>query len=173
MQHPVHLLQLQWVSDSGKVLAPFRVPGTSAVISFTTFNLCAKMLANVTQVIIEYEERVRRMQVVPMFPHERSMLRSDGAPNRAFFYRQFSDHAMAIEFLKYIGLIRRTMQCYSCGRDMTCSERPDMQEGFHWRCQRTVAGARCNMWSDPRIASTNMAASASHPRQRYFRDELV
>jgi hypothetical protein len=102
------------------------------------------MVVNITQVINEYEEGVRRMQVVPMFSHERRMLGSDGAPNRAFFYRQFNDHAISIEFLKDIDLIRRTMQCYSCGRDMTWSERPNIHEGFHWRYQRRVAGARCN-----------------------------
>jgi hypothetical protein len=100
MQHAVHLLQLQRESDIGKVLASFPVPGTSAEKSFTTFNLCAKIVANITQIINEYEERVRRMQVVPVFPHERLMQRSDGAPNRAFFYRLFNDHAMVIEFLK-------------------------------------------------------------------------
>jgi hypothetical protein len=39
---------------------------------------------NISNVMNEYEERVRRMQVVPLFSHERRMLRSDGAPNRAF-----------------------------------------------------------------------------------------
>jgi hypothetical protein len=40
-------------SNNGKVLASFPVPGTSAVISITTFNLCTKMVANITQVINE------------------------------------------------------------------------------------------------------------------------
>jgi hypothetical protein len=36
---------------------------------------------------------------------------------------------MAIEFLKDIGLIRRTMQCGYCGQDMTWSERHDINDG--------------------------------------------
>jgi len=52
---------------------------------------------------------------VPRFSHGRHMVRSDGDPNRAFFYSLFNDHSMAIEFLQDIGLIRRTMQCDSCG----------------------------------------------------------
>jgi hypothetical protein len=58
------------------------------------------MVDNISTVINEYEERLRKMQVVPLFSHERRMLRSDGAPNRAFFFALFKDHAMAIEFLK-------------------------------------------------------------------------
>jgi hypothetical protein len=83
------------------------------------------MTENITAVFTEYEERVRGLQKVPTFSHGRRMVRSDGTPNRAFFYSLFNDHAMATEFLKDIGLLRRTMQCNSCGRDMTWSERPD------------------------------------------------
>jgi hypothetical protein len=72
------------------------------------------MVDNITTVVNDYEEHLWRMQVVPLFSHEQRMLRSDGAPNRAFFFTLFKDHAMAIEFLKDIGLIRRMMQCNSC-----------------------------------------------------------
>jgi hypothetical protein len=102
------------------------------------------MVANITTVFIQYEERLRGLQDVPMFSHGRRMVRSDGDPNKAFFFSLFHDHAMAIEFLKDIGLIRRTMQCNSCGRDMTWSQRPDGNDGVRWRCQRRVAGAMCN-----------------------------
>ena len=61
----------------------------------------------------------------------------------SFFYSLLNDHAMAIEFLKDIGFIQRTMQCNSCGRDMTWSEHPDVHDGVYWRCQWRVAGARC------------------------------
>jgi hypothetical protein len=67
------------------------------------------MVDNITTVVNDYEERLRRMEVVPLFSYERRMLRLDGAPNWAFFFT-FKDHALAIEFLKDIGLIRRTMQ---------------------------------------------------------------
>jgi hypothetical protein len=88
MQHPVlhdpvHLLRLQLEKDNG---------GKSGVISFYNFNLCEKMVGNITTVINEYEERVRIMQVVLLFSHERRMLRSDGAPNRAFFV---NDHSIS------------------------------------------------------------------------------
>jgi uncharacterized protein (DUF983 family) len=39
---------------------------------------------------------------------------------------------MAIEFLKDIGLLRRTMQCNSCGQDMTWTARSDINDGFVW-----------------------------------------
>jgi hypothetical protein len=83
--------------------------------------------------------------VVPLFSQEQRMLRSDGALNRAFFFTLFKDHAMAIEFVKDIGLIRRTMHCNSCKQDMTWSGRPDINDIFHWRCQWRVAGSRCNI----------------------------
>jgi len=83
------------------------------------------MVHNITSVFNEYEERVRRLQTVPRFSHGRRMLRSDGAPNRTFFISVFNDHAMAIELLKDLGLIRRTMQCSSCGRDMVWSQCSD------------------------------------------------
>ena len=72
------------------------------------------------------------------------MLRSDGGPNKLFFCYLFTDHAMAIEFFKDISLLRRTMQCESCGQDMTWSVRSKLSEGFLWRCQRRVARATCN-----------------------------
>jgi len=49
----------------------------------------------------------------------------------SFFYSLLNDHAMAIEFLKDIGFIQRTMQCNSCGRDMTWSEHPDVHDGVY------------------------------------------
>ena len=49
-------------------------------------------------------------------------------------------YSLATEFLKDIGLLRRTMQCDSCGRDMTWSVRSKLSDGFLWRCQRRVAG---------------------------------
>jgi hypothetical protein len=102
------------------------------------------MVAHILEVVTQYEERMRTMQKVAMFSHGRRMLRADGGPNKSFFFNVFNDHAMAIEFLKDIGLLRRTMQCDNCRRDMTWSERPALHDGFRWRCQRRVAGASCN-----------------------------
>jgi len=100
---------------------------------------------------MQYEERVRSMQNVPRFSHGRRMLRSDGGPNRLLYYL-FTDHAMAIEFLKDIGLLRRTMQCDSCGRDMTWSVCSKLSDGFLWQCKRRVAGATCNQSASIRLS---------------------
>jgi len=51
-----------------------------------------------------YEERVRSMPSVPRLSYGRQMLRSDGDPNRLFLIYLFTDHSMAIEFLKDIGI---------------------------------------------------------------------
>jgi hypothetical protein len=40
------------------------------------------MVTTVTEVITQYEERVRRMQTVLLFSHGRRMLKSDGVPNK-------------------------------------------------------------------------------------------
>jgi hypothetical protein len=40
-------------------------------------------------------------------------------PSRLFLTYLFNDHSVAIEFLKEIGLLRKTMQCNYCGRDIT------------------------------------------------------
>jgi hypothetical protein len=72
--------------------------------------------------LTQYEERVRRMQKAPRFSHGRRMVRADSGLNSLFFCSLFNDQAMAFEFLKEIGLLRRTMQCDSCGRDMMWSE---------------------------------------------------
>jgi len=85
------------------------------------------MVGNISAVFTEYEECMWRLQKAPTFSRGQRMVRSDGAPNRAFFYSLFDDHAMAIEFLKDIGLIQRTMQCNSCSRDMT-SECPNVHD---------------------------------------------
>jgi len=68
---------------------------------------------------------------VPRLSHGRRMLRSDGGPNKLFFCYLFTDHAMAIEFFKDIGLLRRTMQCESCGQDMTWSVRSKLSDDYH------------------------------------------
>ena len=77
------------------------------------------MVAHISQVVTQHEERVRRKQKMPRFTYGRRPVRADGGPNRLLFYGLFNDHAMVTEFLKDIGLLRRTMQCDSCGRDMT------------------------------------------------------
>jgi hypothetical protein len=79
-------------------------------IGKSLFIVLANMVGNIIAVVTEYEERLRGMQSVSFFSHGRRMLRSDGAPSKAFFYSLFNHHPMVIEFLKDIGLIRRTMR---------------------------------------------------------------
>jgi len=96
------------------------------------------------KVFEEYEERLRRCDYVPRFSYGRRMMPDDGGPNRYFLMYLLCEHPMAIRFLKDVGLLRSKMQCKTCGRDMTWSAIRNITEGFRWRCQRSVAGIRCN-----------------------------
>ena len=102
------------------------------------------MVEHPIQVTSDYETRLAGSDYVPRFSYGRRMLRDDGGPNRFFLMYLFCDLANAIQFLKDIGLIRFTMQCNTCGRDMTCCADSSVPEGFRWRCQTRVAGVRCS-----------------------------
>jgi hypothetical protein len=102
------------------------------------------MVDRSVQVFKEYEERLRNSDNVPRFSYGRRMMRDDGDPNRYFLMYLFCEQSMAIQFLQDIGLLRSKMQCNTCGRDMTWSADRNITEGFRWRCQRSVAGIRCN-----------------------------
>jgi hypothetical protein len=60
------------------------------------------MMAHISEVVTQYEERVQRMQKVPRFSYGRRIVRADGDPNKLLFCSLFNDHAMATEFLKEI-----------------------------------------------------------------------
>jgi hypothetical protein len=79
------------------------------------------MVTQMQDVIGKYEERVRSMGNVPWCSYDRRMLQADGGPNRSFFFYLFTNKAMATEFPKEIGLLRRMMQCDSCGHLITRS----------------------------------------------------
>jgi hypothetical protein len=81
---------------------------------------------------------------VPGFSYGRGMLRYDGGPNKFFFMYLFCDQPMAIEFLTNVGLLQSQMPCNTCGQDMSWITDSSCREGFRWRCQRRVAGTRCN-----------------------------
>jgi hypothetical protein len=51
------------------------------------------------QIIMDYEQRLRRMQHVLDWSYLRRMVRGDGDPNRFFLTYLFTDRAVAIEFL--------------------------------------------------------------------------
>ena len=77
------------------------------------------MVQRITEVVAEYEDRLRMMQSLPRFSYGRGMLRKDGAPNRIFFTYLFGHQELAIQFLKDVGLIRSKVQYNICERDMT------------------------------------------------------
>jgi hypothetical protein len=83
-------------------------------------NFLYKMVQNISRILNEYEVRVQSSQSVPMFSQGRQLLGPDNGPNRPFLCSLFNDHLMAMEFLKGIGLLRKTMRCRSCDVDMTC-----------------------------------------------------
>ena len=93
----------------------------SRVVQWRPFPCFAsgKMVQHISQVITEYEERLRRSCYVPRFSYGRRMLRDDDSPNRCFLMYLFSEESIAIQFLKDIGLLRSKMLCNTCGRDMT------------------------------------------------------
>jgi hypothetical protein len=93
---------------------------------------------------MEYQARVREMLQVPVLSHRHAMLRRDGGPNRLFITFLFGNPPLAIEFLKKVGLLRAKMPCKSCGQDFTWSTDSRSSDGFRWRCNRRVAGNRCN-----------------------------
>jgi hypothetical protein len=51
---------------------------------------------------------------------------------------------LAIEFLQDVGLLRRKVQCNTCGRDMALCTYSKSEDGYWWRCQKSIGGVRCN-----------------------------
>jgi hypothetical protein len=101
------------------------------------------MVQNIREVT-ENEKRLQGMPFVPRSLYGRAMLREDGGPNKIFLTFLFCDQAIAIQFLKDMGLLRSKVQCNTCGRDMTWSAEPHIPEGFRWQCRRKVARAKCS-----------------------------
>jgi hypothetical protein len=95
---------------------------------------CCSVVAFIASVIVEqivavvkkYEERLRGLPFVPRFWYGSQMLRQDRAPNRLFFTYLFSDQAIAIYFLKDVGLPRSRVLCNICDRRMTWSTDPNL-----------------------------------------------
>jgi len=59
--------------------------------------------------------------------------------NMDFLAYLFCDHGFAMQFLKYVGLIRSKVQCYTCGRDITWSAETSIPERFRWQFRKKVA----------------------------------
>jgi len=102
------------------------------------------MVQRITSVIKEYQDRLREMHYVPKTSFGRDSLRYSGEANKLFLTFLFSDHAIGLQFLKDVGLIRSEVQCNLCGRDMTWHADTSAVDGFRWRCRRMVAGNRCS-----------------------------
>ena len=64
------------------------------------------MVEQIVENVKQYEEQLRGLPFVPGFSYGRLMLRQDGAPNRFFLTYIFCDQAIAIDFLKDVGLLR-------------------------------------------------------------------
>jgi len=111
------------------------------------------MVEHIIQVTSEYEERLRRCEYVPRFSCGGRMLKNDGDPNRFFLMYLFREQSLAIQFLKDIGLLRSKVQCNTCGRDMKWSVDSTHSEGFRWRCQRRVAGVKCNQSASIKVGT--------------------
>jgi hypothetical protein len=58
-----------------------------------------EMADNISAVFTEYEERVRGLEKVHTLSHGPRLVRSDGAPNRAFFYSSFDGRAYRCDHL--------------------------------------------------------------------------
>jgi len=101
------------------------------------------MVQQMQELVAQYEERLREMQLIPRLSYGRRLLRRDGAPNRTFLTSLFIRHELAIEFLKDVGLIPSRVPCNICERDMTWTADPTRNDGFRWRCRRSVARVRC------------------------------
>ena len=102
-----------------------------------------KMVQRLQEIVSEYDDRLRKMQLVPRFSYGRGLLRKDGAPNRMFLTFLFGHQELAIQFLKDVGLIPSKVQCNICQRDMLWTAYPDRSGGFRWRCRKSVARVRC------------------------------
>ena len=67
----------------------------------------------------------------------------ENAPKRMFLTFLFGHQEMAIQFLKDVGHIPSRVQCNIYERDMTWTADLTRNDGFRWRCRRSVAGVRC------------------------------
>ena len=101
------------------------------------------MVQRITHTIKDYQVRLREMPYVPRTSFRRDSLGYCGDAKKLFLTFLFSDHAVGLQFLKDVGLIRSKVQCNSCGHDMTWHADPTALDRFRWRCRRG-AGTRCS-----------------------------
>ena len=120
----------------------------SCVLVWVTYFLLVfgeqKMVQRLQEVVAEYDDRMRKMDLVPRFSYDRGLMRKDGAPNIMFLIFLFRHQKLSIQFLKELGLIWIKVQCNICERDMTWTADPHRTDGFRWRCWKSVARVRCH-----------------------------
>jgi len=90
---------------------------SSVLVSVTYFVLVLweeKMVQRLQEIVADYEEPMREMQLVPRMSYGRRLVWRNGVPNRMFLSFLFSRHELAIQFLKDVGLISSKVQCNIC-----------------------------------------------------------
>jgi len=73
------------------------------------------MVGNNRKVVDNNEKRLQEMLCMPRFSYGCQMLQEDSRPNRMFLTYLFCDKAIAIQFLKDVGLLWSKVQCNTCG----------------------------------------------------------
>jgi hypothetical protein len=71
------------------------------------------MVQRITTIIKEYQDRLREMPYVPKSSFERDSLGFSGEANKLFLTFLYSNHAIGVQFLKDVGLIRSKVECNS------------------------------------------------------------
>ena len=103
-----------------------------------------RMVQQISEVVREYKKSLQEIPFVPRPKYKRGMLREEGETKKIFLTFLVCDQAVALQFLKGVGLLRSKMQCNTCGREMTWSAQPHIPEECWWRCRGKVAGTKCS-----------------------------
>ena len=113
----------------------------------------------------QYDDRLRKMQMVPRFSYGRGLLRKNGATNRMFLTFLFDHQEMSIQFLKDVGLIPSKVQCNIYQRDTTCTADPYHSDGYRWRCRKSVARFRYRGTVSIRHGNTTFPQISAYRRE--------
>ena len=105
--------------------------------------LVSNMMQRITNIIKEYQDRVRELPYVPATSFRRDSLGYPCDANKLFLTFLFSDRNIDIQFLKDIWLTRSKVQCNSSSRHMTSYADPSKLDGFRSRCRRMGAETGC------------------------------
>jgi hypothetical protein len=84
------------------------------------------MVHQISNVIKEYQDKLREMPYVPKTSYQRDSLGYSGDANKTFLTFLFSNRDIGIQFLQDAGFIRSKVQYNSGGRDMTWYAEPNI-----------------------------------------------